>query len=722
MKEDIGRHHQPNRRTGEFRSHKDRRLIDDGQRKALREATEYISMLSLNEPKKITIAQKPKTVMAPTPIESVTAPAPMLPVRSTSGAPASNYWEEKQAERDRIAEEDERRRREEQKAEASKTRQQQYQDYREPGDYGIRRAPRAAPRPDRPRVRREGEFKVAKRPDRKRPASHRATAEEDHFEPFSREDSSRDPSRSDRDISRSERDPSRSERDPSRSERDPSRSEREISRDRSRDKFTVSSRPARGETRGSRFNYYEDPDRFYYERPSLKAKRNSDKRKQPRVVREQPEGESAVTKDTVEEEIGRVDENRRASVEGRHSREEERHQREHQEVESPDQEDHRDREKRERRNPNEKYEREMYERPEFTTYRRLPRSGESRRGNGDRRKARIEKFKNGEVPPRKSDKTRRVEGEEEEEDVCADQEPRSRSAAVVRRSKEEGDGKDRPPRKVKKTPSIVYYSANPADRVKTAGSQPTRVPREGKPKTERKSGDRGTTKDTKTKKDTLVKKDSEDKEEPTRKVDKSKTAKSIEKSLEMARLKKMTQAGVDLLSIGIYAVDGKDVDRDSLDNDFVEVVRKKSKKEPEQAGEKKNPAAPSAASNTKKKGKKPVKQKKVPMSQEEAKQNTTVASAAAPTAVKNPSTWTNQAQVDLTLSAIWANNPPQPAGKKNAWDKPLTFADKQSLDAREMLPPISGESSSLFSSAADLAKKDNVWRGDSRPPRFSRER
>eukprot|EP00116_Pleurobrachia_bachei_P000256 sb/3460518/ len=721
VKEDMGRHHQPTRRTGEFRSHKDRRLIDDGQRKALRDATEYISMLSLNEPKKITIAQKPKPVIAPTPIESVTAPAPMLPVRSTSGAPASNYWEEKQAERDRIAEEDERRRREEQKAEASKTRQQQYQDYRDPGDYGVRRAPRAAPRPDRPRVRREGEFKVAKRADRKRPASHRATAEEDHFEPFSREDSSRDPSRS---------------------ERDPSR-------DRSRDKFTVSSRPTRGSgearDRGSRFNYYEDPDRFYYERPSLKAKRSSDKRRQPRVVREQPEGESAVTEDPVEEgTTERVDENRRGSVEGRHSREEDRHHREREgsgehpeESSTLDQEDHRDREKRERRNPNEKYEREMYERPEFTTYRRLPRSGDSRRGDRDssRRKARIDKYKNGEVPPRKSDKTRRVEGEEGEDEVSADQEPRSKSTTSVRRSKEGDDGKsleNRPPRKVKKTPSIVYYSANPADRVKTAGSHPThtRVPRgEGKPKTERKPGDhhnnnKGTTKDTKTKKDTLVKKDSEEKEEPTRKVDKSKTAKSIEKSLEMARLKKMTQAGVDLLSIGIYAVDGKDVDRDSLDNDFVEVVRKKSKKEPEQSGEKKNTAAP-AASNTKKKGKKPAKQKKVPMSQEEAKQNTTVdktSTAPSTTAVKNPTTWTNQAQVDLSLSAIWANNPPQPAGKKNAWDKPLTFADKQSLDAREMLPPISGESSSLFSSAADLAKKDNVWRGDSRPPRFSRER
>ena len=62
----------------------------------------------------------------------------------------------------------------------------------------------------------------------------------------------------------------------------------------------------------------------------------------------------------------------------------------------------------------------------------------------------------------------------------------------------------------------------------------------------------------------------------------AKKAKKIEKTkLEMDRLKKMTQSGMDLLTLGIYAVDGKELDdQEAADysEGFVEVVRKKSKK------------------------------------------------------------------------------------------------------------------------------------------------
>jgi hypothetical protein len=198
----------------------------------------------------------------------------------------------------------------------------------------------------------------------------------------------------------------------------------------------------------------------------------------------------------------------------------------------------------------------------------------------------------------------------------------------------------------------------------------------------------------------------------------AKKAKKIEKTkLEMDRLKKMTQSGMDLLTLGIYAVDGKELDdQEAADysEGFVEVVRKKSKKEPEPE---KKPAAKSKKS--KKSG---SKAKKTPISQEEAKQATVVETAASasttsasPTGIEKPpsnptsvKSWSSNTAVDLPLmSNIWSNP------KKNAWDKPLTFSEKQTIDPREILAPISGESTSLFSSDADLAKKtkEKNWRG-----------
>ena len=74
--------------------------------------------------------------------------------------------------------------------------------------------------------------------------------------------------------------------------------------------------------------------------------------------------------------------------------------------------------------------------------------------------------------------------------------------------------------------------------------------------------------------------------------------------------------------------------------------------------------------------------------------------------------WSGGAIIDSTPlfgSNIWA--------RKNAWEKPLTFTDKQTIEAKELLAPLtSGESTSLFSSDADLAKKirakfdDKSWK------------
>ena len=139
---------------------------------------------------------------------------------------------------------------------------------------------------------------------------------------------------------------------------------------------------------------------------------------------------------------------------------------------------------------------------------------------------------------------------------------------------------------------------------------------------------------------------------------------------------------------------------------FVEVVRKKPKKEPE-------PEKVEKKSSTKsKKTKKSDKSKK---SVEKDQQGTIT-----PTTTQNGSSekhspiikWSGGAIIDSTPlfgSNIWA--------RKNAWEKPLTFTDKQTIEAKELLAPLtSGESTSLFSSDADLAKKirakfdDKSWK------------
>jgi len=815
------RRERPRDRTDQTTS---RRFMDTGQRKALEDASNCISNMSQvkpSEPKKqITIQQKPKLEILQKPVPSA-APKP-APVQS-SGAPTSNYWQEKQAERDRLEAEEEKKRRELQKAEAQKARQQQYQDYRTPDQYDgsafdedERRQydeEREAEREKRS-IRRRGqdEFydndrsekpaRAERRQRRKREEVFKIEYREPREPRGSKESrNSREPRQAKESRERKRHD-SHEQRHDSRDYREQefydSRDRRYDSRDRyDRDEKVVDSRRRYNRT----YNYYDEPDRFYYERPEVRERPKRQERNK-KVVQSEPKEESSPTTgyseegefETVEDKVEELaDDDEALAFEEEPVLEEEIEEKTDPEPKLPREkvsrerssrdQDRMERYDRERRDPRERYDRERYERPDFTTYRREPRSSRGERSRDSRReeprrerrtrperepkdpegvprsdekksvskqRTRVDKSRTDQSNRRNKSERRARRPREGEEWVSSD-EQRSKSSAPRAKpasdqhaeqsdeNAEKQEKPERPPRRARKTPSLRYYSANPADRLKSSSSVPPKSSSsedKSKDKVVRSKSDvrsRESKKDPKrepSKKESAEAKPNESSSKTKTKdpAAEAKKAKKIEKTkLEMDRLKKMTQSGMDLLTLGIYAVDGKELDdQEAADysEGFVEVVRKKSKKEPEPE---KKPAAKSKKS--KKSG---SKAKKTPISQEEAKQATVVETAASasttsasPTGIEKPpsnptsvKSWSSNTAVDLPLmSNIWSNP------KKNAWDKPLTFSEKQTIDPREILAPISGESTSLFSSDADLAKKtkEKNWRGsEARPPRFAK--
>ncbi|KAL5268150.1 hypothetical protein ACHWQZ_G002116 [Mnemiopsis leidyi] len=824
-------HHRQERDRHEPRSNRDRsdipsrRFMDNGQRKALEDASNCINniaQLKQPEPKKqITIQQKPKVEILQKPVPSA-LPKP-APVQS-SGAPTSNYWQEKQAERDRLEAEEERKRRELQKAEAQKARQQQYQDYRTPDQYDgsafdedERRQyeeEREAEREKRS-IRRRGQDEFYDNDRNEKPARAERRPRRKREEVFKieyREPRSSRESRSSREP-RQNREPRDRKRHDSHEQRHESREyhekDRYDSRERNhdpRDRYDRDERVADGRRRYNRYNFYDDPDRFYYERADVRDRPKRQDRSKKAAQSETKEESSPVTvlsedgdfdpaEDQVEElvvkdtEVSPAEEEavpEDEDVEGVTNLELKTSREKGPRDKSTRDQDRFERYDRDRRDPRERYDKERYERPDFTTYRREPRHSRGERQRDSRRdeprrerrprserdpkdhevstrsdekkliskqKSRVEKYK-ADVKERRTKSERRTRRPREGEEWVSSDEQRSKSTAARAKpaSEQTAEASDeniekqekpeRPPRRARKTPSLRYYSANPADRLKSSQSVPpksTTGEDKSKEKSTRSKSDvrsRETKKDSKKEPSSSKNQPAEGKSNDTSSKIKAKDpaaeakkAKKIEKTkLEMDRLKKMTQSGMDLLTLGIYAVDGKELDdHDAADfsDGFVEVVRKKSKKEPE-------PEKKPTTSKSKKSKKSSSKSKKVPISQEEAKQ-ATIADAAAtasttsasPTGVEKPSSiptsvksWSSNTAVDLPLmSNIWSNP------KKNAWDKPLTFSEKQTIDPREILAPISGESTSLFSSDADLAKKtkEKNWRGsEARPPRFSK--
>ncbi|XP_063683056.1 protein PRRC2C-like [Bolinopsis microptera] len=822
-RDDRDRHEQRTRDRPDQQS--SRRFMDNGQRKALEDATNCINSMALTtvkppEPKKqITIQQKPK------PVEILQKPAPPAapkptPIQSTA-APTSNYWAQKQAERDRIEAEEDRRRRDLQKAEAQKVRQQQYQDYRTPEQYDgsafdedERRQyeeEREAEREKRS-IRRRGqdEFydidrtekaaKAERRQQRRKEEVFRIEYREPREPRGSREGrSSREP-RQPREPRERKRNDSQEQRPENREYREPEKYESRERKYDSRDRYDRDERAPDSRRRYNRYSYYDEPDRFYYERAdvrdrpkrqerSKKVERSESKEETPPETVASEDGEFENAEDKPEE---LVDENEAVAVEEESVLEEETEEnadtepKQNSEKAAPREKSARDQDRferydRERRDPRERYDRERYERPDFTTYRREPRSSRGERPRDSRReeprrerrprperevrdqesapksdekkpvskqKARVEKYKT-DLKDKKTKPERRPRRPREGEEWISSDEQRSKSTAAQAKivseqpSDENGDKQDkseRPQRRTRKTPSLKYYSANPADRLKSSSQSvpPRPVTNDERPKDKvvRAKSDvrsRDTKRDPKkepSKKESAEAKPSEASKTKTKDpAVEAKKAKKIEKTkFEMDRLKKMTQSGMDLLTLGIYAVDGKELDdQEAADysEGFVEVVRKKSKKEPE-------PEKKPAISKSKKSKKSASKAKKAPISQEEAKQATVAeiatsvsTTSASPTGIEKPlnpaavKSWSSNTAVDMPLMSvnIWSNP------KKNAWDKPLTFSEKQTIGSREILAPISGESTSLFSSDADLAKKtkEKNWRGsEARPPRFSK--
>ena len=732
--------------------------------------------------KQITIQQKPKVEILQK------APAPKPSAVQSVGAPSGNYWKEKQAEREKHEAEEERKRQEAEKFDAQRKRLDQYQDYRTPDQYSgsafdedqIRqyedeREKRSIRRRgqdefydnDNPRNNdndRSNDNDRNERPTR-RPRRHREEVFRiDYREPRENHAPSHDskPSRENRE-SRGSREKrlynSEDRRDYQ--TRGPARDGDKMDL---RDRRT-GSRHGSGDKRGESRrrtdrNGYEDSSRFSYDNPDTqgRSKRSDRIRKPPKDEEKELFVEDTQADDITEtiisaETIDPVKEFADTAV----SEEEVDDQVvavETDTKEEPVPTSDEDKYTRQRRNPQERYEKERYENPNFTTYRREPHSGQRERyyefrqdqTKRDRRtkvrdkdndssiksedrkslssqKSRSEKSKS-ESKERRSRADRPSRHPREGQEWVQSKEPLPKSqssnpsdvqSAETAERQEKGEASAR---RTRKMPSLRYYSANPADRLKTSQSLPSKSSSTEEKQKDRVPKSKSSTRNKDTKRDPPKKDVVEPKVLETatkaKTKDPSNEAKKVKKvdntKYEMDRLKKMSQAGMDLLTLGIYAVDGKELDdqeADDFSEGFVEVVRKKSKKDPE-------PEKKPAAKSKKTKKSSASKNKKATVPPEEAKPASTATalppSASSPTE-KAPvkSSWVPETpSVDVSLmSNIWSNT------KKNAWEKPLTFTEKQGLDTREILAPISGESSSLFSSDADLARKtkEKNWRG-----------
>ena len=760
----------------------DRRVIgDDDERANL--PSSYIQNLPqvkiAEQPKikQITIQQKPK-------VEILQKPAIPRPGSVQSvGAPSGNYWKEKQAERDKKEADEDRKKQEEEKGDAQRKREEQYQDYRHPDQYSGSAFDEDQVREyederEKRSIRRRGHDEFydndahndrSERPTRRSTTTTttRRRREEvfriDYKEP--REDVSTQDSRNSRDTRdhrrlREKRVYSSEEK---RNTHHQPRGSREGDRLDSRERRLGLRHDDRRSESRRKNGSYEDAGRFKYERhdeqgcsKGIDRSRKSKSEEKEISVEETlthsvPESTSSQKKDSVNEfaddQVSEEELDNQNEIIESDSKEEQ--------LPTPLQTD---RYTRKRRDPQERYEKERYENPNFTTYRREPRSSRRERSSEFRReqtkrdrrpkqreqeskdsdnsvkteekkpisaqKARIEKYKAGlkEMQSRPERPTRHPR--EEQEWVQSEKQPpkyvsRSKSCySADQQTAETSEKQETSSRRSRKLPSLRYYSANPADRLKSSQPFPTRISSSEDKQKDKIVKPKTNTRHKESKKDTLKKETTESKTSETSTKNKTKDSgidtKKLKKvdntKFEMDRLKKMSQAGMDLLTLGIYAVDGKELDEleaDDFSEGFVEVVRKKNKKEAE-------PEKKATTKSKKTKKSSASKGKKAVTAQDELKSTvssntSTVAAATSPTEKAAVKPWVAGApSVDVTLmSNIWSNT------KKNAWEKPLTFTEKQSMDTRDILAPISGESSSLFSSDADLARKtkEKNWRG-----------
>ena len=657
-----------------------RRFMDSSMRKAIEETSNFISRIS-NQRSNITIKQKPVEILQKQCNDDC------------SNKPGTgNYWQDKQAERERRMEEEEREKREKERAEAQKARQDQYQDYRTPDQYGSRGSSRQRADDDRRHTRR-----------RNYDENYDADVKYDRRNRFDKTHRYRDErSRSDYRDSRPQKKSDLREYERSRSDY---RRYHEFYDDRYHRDYD---RPPRRERDRGKKTIKHELETFKEEAEFL-TKKSEESTEQ--------EGKESPNRSTRDQQIDKP----RSKGDKRDHRD--RNQRHYDRYEFTYRRDPRDRRPRERRDSTRDTRRNTNEshdpvvKIKSTDDVHEPVSRQRKQKTSSRAKERVERYKAVQQKVR-AEKPRRHYGEEEY--FSSEEAPRQNKnrnkppRKTADNNNKNVEKRDQTNRRSRKVPSIRYYSANPADKKLNLCPQPSERTKDKPTKEQLEQSEQPAklpAKETKPKKEPARKENAKSKPESTikSKDKEGQKKKKVEKTkLEMDRLKKMTQAGVDLLSIGIYAVDGKDLD-DYTDG-FVEVVRKKSKKDPEIEKMEKKPSSKS------KKSKKSDKNKKL-LNADNGEQNVTAktnktTSSTIPSTASPPTTlkmWSANDNGIGIMPNIWSNN-----NKQNAWDKPLSF-NPDKPDTRDILAPLSGESSSLFSSEADLAKKtkekDKYWKG-----------